>query len=133
MAPPRTVEERIRWFLEPPYPPRRGLCARWVWKACRVPVTHSPDATAAYWKAKRADLIHTGRAPRGAIGWWTGGSRGHGHVAIADGSGGWYTTDANIRGTTTGRRSAAWIRLRMPLCRYQGWSWSFAATPIPKD
>jgi hypothetical protein len=129
---PRKIEERIAWALAH-RPDRRGLCAHHIWEACRIPLTHSPDATAAYRKAKAAGLVRQGPAPRGAIGWWTGGSRGHGHVAISAGGGKWVTTDAYLTGTRTGVRSGAWIRARMPLCRYKGWSWSFADTPIPRS
>jgi hypothetical protein len=133
MTTPRTVEERIRWFLDPPYPERRGLCAHWVWRACRIPYTNSPDATAAYRKAHEAGFVHTDdNPPRGAIVWWLGGSHNHGHVAISLGDRRISTTDAHPKGTKTGEHALTWPRTEWGLT-FKGWSWSYAHIPIPKD
>jgi cell wall-associated NlpC family hydrolase len=133
MASPRSVEARIKWMFDKPYPERRGLCANWVWKACRIPLTNSPDARAAYDKAKRAGYINTNdNPPRGAIVWWTGGSHGHGHVAISLGNRRIVTTDAYSKGVKTGEHSLGWVHQEWGL-KYAGWSWSFAATKLPRS
>jgi hypothetical protein len=130
---PRGVEARIQWMIDPPYPDRRGLCAYWVWKACRIPKTGSPDATAAYRKARDAGHVHEDdNPPRGAIVWWTGGSHGHGHVAISLGDRRIITTDAHDTGTKTGEHALSWPHTHWGLT-YKGWSWSYAHIPIPKE
>jgi hypothetical protein len=130
---PRTVEERIQWFLEPPYPERRGLCANWCWRAARIPYTSSPDAAAAFKKAKDAGFIHTDNdPPRGAMVWWTGGSHHHGHVAISLGDQRIATTDAYTTGTKTGEKPLGWPAQVWHL-HYEGWSHSYAHIPLPKD
>jgi len=62
-------------------------------------------------------------APAGALVFWGGGSKGHGHVAIADGTGSVWSIDINGAGTvgraTTGTITARW---GLPVL---GWSYPY--------
>ena len=106
-------------------PAAAGRCAEWVMTCLNAPRQGLPDATAVH-----AALVAAGRplhaapgdAPAGAIGYWTGGSGGHGHVAIALGDGTWLSVDV-VGGGTVGARSTAWFAANWPALRWRGWSW----------
>ncbi len=87
----------------------------------------TPENTAAQ---AEAIVQHWGQgvAPLGAIYWWLGGSRGDGHIALADGKGGCYSTDFT---------DAAWVDdgyvhhlsdvnnivKHAPILTFKGWSY----------
>lgn len=70
-----------------------GLCKQRCRLAYEVASDGSLDATQAWGRTKHRLPVAGNLAPRGALLWWTGGSAGHGHVAIADGGGGVWSTD----------------------------------------
>lgn len=72
-----------------------GTCLMQVRK-CYGIAAREPDATSA-WRTAR--VKHTNmRAPRGYPLFWTGGSAGHGHIAIATGDGNCWSTDIDRPG-----------------------------------
>lgn len=100
----------------PPF--KVGMCKQQTRLAFMVPSDGSADATTAWGRTRHRGI---GRAPRGAIVWWTGGTGGHGHVAISDGAGWCWSVDI--------RRSGFWDRVPVaeiasswPALRYVGWS-----------
>jgi hypothetical protein len=97
-------------------------CLGFVRAAYALPALGYPDASTAW-----DGTLHrgTGTAPRGALLWWTGGSEGHGHVAISNGDGHCYSTDFGAAGYVGDGR----IRLipienvaKQSSCVYRGWS-----------
>ena len=81
------------------------------------------DATAVYrLAATKGALSFSAPAPCGAIHYWTGGSAGHGHVGIADGTGGVASVDVHGDGTV-GTKPLPWFATWSPSLRYRGWSW----------
>jgi hypothetical protein len=56
-----------------------GMCLKETHDAYLVPSDGTPDATTG-WERTRRKFFH--RWVPGAFMWWTGGSHGHGHVAI---------------------------------------------------
>lgn len=75
-----------------------GLCKRQTRLAYAVPSDGSLDATQAWHRTDHRIAAAGAQAPRGALLWWTGGSEGHGHVAIADGQGGVWSVDVKRTG-----------------------------------
>lgn len=70
-----------------------GLCLREVRTCYGVPA-QAPDAAAAWWAAKlRHRTTDPTSIPRGAPVFWTGGTSGHGHIAISTGGGNCWSTD----------------------------------------
>jgi endonuclease/exonuclease/phosphatase family metal-dependent hydrolase len=70
-----------------------GWCLREVRQLFSVPV-RDPDASTAWRNAKhKHPTEQTANIPRGVPVFWTGGSKGHGHIAISAGDGDCYTTD----------------------------------------
>jgi GH25 family lysozyme M1 (1,4-beta-N-acetylmuramidase) len=73
------------------------------------------------WRRTPLDLRHTGRAEQpGSLLFWAGGSAGHGHVAIADGTGGCWSIDILGAGTV-GRVPVDQITQQWGL-PYLGWT-----------
>lgn len=70
-----------------------GECKKRTRLAYEVASDGSLDATQAWGRTKHRVPVAGSLAPRGALLWWTGGSAGHGHVAIADGKGGVWSVD----------------------------------------
>lgn len=72
-----------------------GECLRQVRTAYGVPSDGTPDAATAWLraKAKHAAPADLATIPRGAVLFWTGGTHGFGHVAIAAGHGMMWSTD----------------------------------------
>lgn len=76
-----------------------------------------PDATTAARHAHR----HAGTGPRGSFAYWTGGSHGHGHIAINLGGGKIRSTDAGGAGHVA-TVPLGWIHDHWGLT-YAGWAW----------
>lgn len=97
----RTPDEAISFvYAQSKYGPTFPVneCKMRTRIAYGVPSDGSQDATEARSRTKvRLDCLGT-EAPRGALLWWTGGSQGHGHVAIADGKGGVWSVDIKRHG-----------------------------------
>jgi len=71
-----------------------GYCLQWV-RSCFGVGSRYMDATEAWDKADRKHRTNSGyNCPRNVPVWWTGGSAGHGHVALSVGNGYCISTDA---------------------------------------
>ena len=70
-----------------------GWCLVFVRSAFGVPA-QQPDAASAWANAERKHPVTSGsQVPRGVPVFWTGGSHGHGHIALSRGDGSVWTTD----------------------------------------
>jgi hypothetical protein len=79
-----------------------------------------PDAATAW---RNVDVKHRNRKPpRGAAVYWTGGSRGFGHIAISVGGGKVRSTDAAGTGRVA-TRTIGWFDRHWPSLKYAGWAW----------
>jgi cell wall-associated NlpC family hydrolase len=68
--------------------------------------------------------------PRGAFVFWTGGSRGYGHVAMSLGGGRIRSTDAGGAGRVA-TVTLGWFDSHWPSLRYAGWSWDLNEIAVP--
>jgi hypothetical protein len=93
-----------------------GMCLKFVRTCYNVPPKYASAAIA--WS--KTKYRHTSTPPKGVPVWWTGGSRGFGHVAISDGGGYVISTDTGGRGRV-GRTSIKHIT-RSWRQTYRGWS-----------
>lgn len=93
-----------------------GMCLKFVRSLYNVPVVY-PDAATAWRNTK---YRHTSTPPKGVPVWWTGGSRGFGHVAISAGGGYVISTDYPSKGRVgkvkISTLTKAWGQT------YRGWS-----------
>lgn len=97
-----------------------GLCLQRVRMCFEVDALY-PDASAGWRGAKiKHPTTDPMAAPRGAVLWWTGGSSGHGHVAIATGEGKCWSTDI-LRPGYFDFVDIDLIRQKWGL-RFEGWS-----------
>lgn len=104
---------------------RAGWCLWTVQEAYAAPHV-TPDAAAA-WRVS-AHKHHDDRPPRGALVYWTGGSAGHGHVAIALGDDMILSTDLPRWGSI-GHTHLSTPRLKWGL-HYAGWTPTAGGRPI---
>lgn len=95
-----------------------GYCLKFS-RTCAGAPAGVPDATAAWRQARHRHSA--GTPPRGALVFWTGGSRGHGHVAISDGAGYVWSTDIRRAGKVD-RVSLGYLAAKWPSLRYAGWA-----------
>jgi hypothetical protein len=100
MANPRTPDEALRFIANiskngPAF--KKNQCKMRTRMAYNV-ASRSDDATEAFHETKHRLKVAPEKAPRGALAWWTGGSEGHGHVAVLDGKGGAWSTDIKRSG-----------------------------------
>lgn len=70
-----------------------GTCKKQCRLAYAVPSDGTGSAAEAWRQTDYRLNVAGDQAPRGALLWWTGGSNDYGHVAIADGKGGVWSTD----------------------------------------
>jgi len=117
----RGVEERLKWYRDHP-PSEGGWCALKVMQALGAPKQGLPDATAVANVVIKAGRMRSGRAPRGAIVYWTGGAKGHGHTCFALGDGTERSVDVKGAGTV-GDVPFGWFAKNWPALKYVGWSW----------
>lgn len=98
-----------------------GMCGQFCARMYGYQASGYRDAVA-QWRAVPDDLKHAAstEAPAGALLFWGGGSAGHGHVAIADGTGQVWSIDISGPGTVS-RVPAGTINLRWGL-PYLGWT-----------
>jgi hypothetical protein len=101
-----------------------GMCGQFCAAAYGYGASGYGDALA-QWQLTPAGIRHPGDtdAPPGALLFWAGGSAGHGHVAVADGTGACFSTDISGPGTVS-RVSASMISSRWGL-PYLGWTYPF--------
>jgi hypothetical protein len=102
-----------------------GMCLREIRSLYGIPGGIS-DATSAWSNALGK---HTSTPPPGAPVFWTGGSHGHGHIAIMDYGGYIISTDAPSSGRW-GRVPLAWPGQRWGV-RLQGWAEGWNHVHIP--
>lgn len=112
-----------------------GMCQAWTRGITGHPsvgdVDGDGDADAIDgWKSEPVSARHTGPAPEGVPGAWSGGSRGFGHRAISLGNDRWASTDAPIRGQI-GIVNTAWFKNNWGM-EYLGWSETMSGELIPK-
>lgn len=93
-----------------------GMCKQETREAYLIPSDGSDDATEA-WSRTRHRLTKSDPWTPGAFAWWTGGSEGHGHVAICDTTPGYvWSVDALRAGhwdrVLLASISAQWSQLR---------------------
>jgi hypothetical protein len=93
-----------------------GMCLKFVRTCYSVGPKHASAAIA--WN--KTKYRHTSTPPKGVPVWWTGGSRGFGHVAISDGGGYVISTDTGGKGRV-GRTSIKHITTSWRQT-YRGWT-----------
>lgn len=104
-----------------------GMCLQQSRMWADVPARY-PDAATAW---RNVNKKHRDRkAPRGSIVWWTGGSRGFGHVGVSLGGGKVRSTDAGGAGKVA-TRTIGWFDRNWPSLKYAGWSWDINEVEIP--
>lgn len=105
-----------------------GMCLQWTRLQFGVGPS-APDATAG-WAAATKRSPGDRNPPVGVPVWWTGGSAGHGHVAVSLGGGKIRTTDVpsgHVGTVDLGYPERVW-RLK-----YAGWSEDINGVTIPLD
>lgn len=93
-----------------------GMCLKFVRTCYKVGPKYATAAIA--WSKTR--YRHTSVPPKGVPVWWTGGSRGFGHVAVSDGNGYVISTDTGGKGRV-GRTSIKHITNTWGQT-YRGWT-----------
>jgi hypothetical protein len=104
-----------------------GMCLQQVRTWCGIGAKYA-DATTAW---KNTNDRHPGDRsdiPRGAAVYWTGGSKGYGHICLSLGNGKVRSTDAGGRGRVA-TVDIAWVERTwgMP---YAGWAWDINEVTI---
>ena len=89
-----------------------------------------PDASTAWRNANNRHPGDRTSIPRGAAVYWTGGSKGYGHIAISLGKGLVRSTDANGQGRVASR-PLAWFDASWPSLKYAGWADNINEVTIP--
>lgn len=105
-----------------------GMCLQVVRMWCGIGARYSDAATA--WK--NTNDRHPGDktdVPRGAAVYWTGGSKGYGHIALSLGNGKVRSTDAGGRGRVA-TVDIGWVE-RTWGQKYAGWAWDINEVTIP--
>ena len=104
-----------------------GHCLQWCRQRAGIPAR---DGTAAIAWAN-AERRHTDRAvPRGGFAFWTGGSKGYGHIAIGLGDGLVRSTDADGAGHVA-TRELGWFDVNWPDLTYAGWADNVNGVTVP--
>jgi hypothetical protein len=111
----RSVSSALLWARSQRSFPT-GMCLKFVRTCYNVPPQYATAAIA--WS--KTKYRHGSTPPKGVPVWWTGGSRGFGHVAISAGGGYVISTDSGGRGRV-GRTSIAHIT-RAWGQTYRGWT-----------
>jgi hypothetical protein len=111
----RSVSSALSWAIAQRCFPT-GMCLKFVRTCYNVEPKYATAAIA--WSKTR--YRHSTTAPNGVPVWWTGGSRGFGHVAISAGGGFVISTDTAGRGRV-GRTSIAHITSSWGQT-YRGWT-----------
>jgi hypothetical protein len=104
-----------------------GMCLQQSRQWAGIPARY-PDAATAWRNAN--DKHRDKNPPRGAAVYWTGGSRGFGHIAISMGKKRVRSTDANGWGRVA-TRPIGWFSRHWPSLKYAGWSWDINEVTIP--
>ena len=106
-----------------------GYCLQWSRERAGAPAVY-PDASTAW---RNTNDRHPGdrNPPRGSMVYWTGGSHGYGHIAVAVGGGKVRSTDSGGSGRVA-TVAISWPETYWGL-PYAGWSWDVNETTIPHD
>ena len=107
--------------------PRAGLCASAIRDALAAPWQGFGSA-AEVWQAVPDSDRRRFNAPRGAIVYWVGGSRGFGHCAFA--MGGHLELSVDVvpgRPGVAGIVPFSWFADNWPGLEYVGWSWRWGS------
>jgi hypothetical protein len=104
-----------------------GMCLQQTRMWCGINSRY-PDASTAW---RNTNDRHPGNRnpPRGAAVYWTGGSKGYGHIGLSMGSGKVRSTDAGGRGRVA-TVEIGWVERNWGL-KYAGWAWDINETTIP--
>lgn len=104
-----------------------GMCLQWSRTQAAIGSLY-PDAATAW---KNATNRHKGdrKPPRGAMAYWTGGSHGYGHIAVAVGNGRVRSTDAGGSGKVA-TVDVGWFEDHWGL-PYAGWADNVNGQTIP--
>jgi hypothetical protein len=87
-----------------------------------------PDASTAWRNVN--DKHRDANPPRGAFVFWTGGSSGHGHIAVSLGHKRIRSTDAGGSGRVA-TRPIGWFSRNWRSLRYAGWAWDVNEVTVP--
>jgi hypothetical protein len=105
-----------------------GMCLQQTRMWAGIPARYLNASTA--WR--NTNNRHPGdrtNVPRGAAVYWTGGSRGFGHIALSVGNGKVRSTDAGGRGKVA-TVDLGWVERAWGL-DYAGWAWDINEVTIP--
>lgn len=96
-----------------------GHCKQETREVYSVPSDGSKSAAIGWLRTDHRLNVAGDKAPRGSLLWWTGGSNGYGHVAIADGEGWVWTVDA-VKPGYWGRVPFGWFATHWPALDFAG-------------
>lgn len=108
-----------------------GMCLAQTRQWCGIPSRY-PDASTAWRNANYRKVGDKTNIPRGAAVYWTGGSKGYGHIALSLGGGRIRSTDAGGSGRVA-TRDLSWFARHWPSLRYAGWAWNINEVHIPNN
>jgi hypothetical protein len=104
-----------------------GYCLQQTRMWCGINARYGDAATA--WRNTNDRHPGNRNPPRGAAVYWTGGSKGYGHIATSLGGGKVRSTDAGGSGKVA-TVDLGWVERRWGL-KYAGWSWDINEVTIP--
>lgn len=104
-----------------------GMCLQWCHEKAGIDALYGTAAIAA---SHVADMQHDRKIRRGGFCFWTGGSRGSGHIAVILGNGLVRSTDADGAGRV-GTRTIEWFDMHWPSLTYVGWSDNVNGVTVP--
>lgn len=107
-----------------------GYCLQQTRLWCGIPARY-PDAATA-WRYANYRKIGDRTIPRGAAVYWTGGSRGYGHIALSLGNGLIRSTDAGGSGRVA-TRTLSWFDSNWSSLNWAGWAWNINEIHIPNN
>lgn len=96
-----------------------GMCLQVVRTWCGISAKYGDAATA--WRNTNDRHPGDRKPPRGSAVYWTGGSKGYGHIALSLGKGKVRSTDAGGRGVVA-TVDLGWVERNWGQT-YEGWSW----------
>jgi hypothetical protein len=104
-----------------------GMCLQQCRLWAGIPARYSDASTA--WFNTNHRFPGDRNPPRGSMVYWTGGSSGHGHIAVSLGKGKIRSTDAGGRGRVA-TVDLGWVERNWGQ-RYVGWAWDVNEVTIP--
>jgi hypothetical protein len=104
-----------------------GMCLQQVRMWCGIGARYADASTA--WRNTNDRHPGSKAAPRGSAVYWTGGSRGYGHICLSLGNGKVRSTDAGGRGRVA-TVDIDWVSRNWGHT-YAGWAWDINEVTIP--